>query len=225
MIPGEVGLLDQMRAFMHDRKLLCYLADLFLENINPDHQFVKSRTNEFLIGFPYQSYELVFLHSAILAAGATFSDREDAGLIGDSFAEYAESLAFTCCRRSPSLAVVQGLCILSWRSLALGRDQFGWMYISMAAGIAVHLRLHVLALDETTTLQASSEDIQTFWMFFIIDRTAISILGRNCALSWRRVNVPDFETSFCSPTADLAQISFAWQCKLWYLHDQYMDQM
>ncbi|RDW70960.1 hypothetical protein BP6252_07523 [Coleophoma cylindrospora] len=226
-IPGQIGLSNQMLAYIHDRELLCYLADLFLEHINPDHQFVVYRSNEFVIGYPYQSYELVFLHNAILATGAAFSDRDDAELIGDSFAEYAESLAFICCRRSPSLAVVQGLSILSWRSLALGRDQFGWMYISMAAGIAVHLRLHVLALDEITrgSLQASPEEIQTFWMFFIIDRTAISILGRNCALSWRRVNVPDFETTFCNPTADLSQISFAWQCKLWYLHDQYMDQI
>ncbi|CCF46228.1 hypothetical protein CH063_15046 [Colletotrichum higginsianum] len=204
------------------------MADLFLANINREHQFTPyTTTADFLPGYPYQAPDEAFLHSAIIATGTAFSSRPDARVVGDAFAEFAEGLVLTCCRQNPTVRVIQGLSMMSWRSLALGRDHFGWMFISMAAGMCVHLRLHVLALDECTArqLEATEQEVRTFWMFYIIDRTAISILGRNCALPWRRVNVPSFDTTFESSTADLAQVSFAWQCRLWYLQDQYMDQV
>jgi hypothetical protein len=210
-----------------DQGRIYALAALFFEHINDDHQFTSYRSGDHFKDFPSQSIDRAFLHSAILATGATFEHRKDSTLIGDAFAEFAESLVFKCFRDSPSLHIIQGLCILSWRALALGRDHFGWTFISMAAGMAVHLRLHVLALDEFSgrSLKPGLLDIQTFWTFYMTDRTAVSILGRNCVLPWRRVNVPSFETTFCSDEADLAQVSFAWQCKLWYMHDQNMDQM
>lgn len=218
---------DNVLQYCQDHALVHELAQLFLDHINREHQFTYYKTTDFLVGYPYQNLDLTFLHSAIIAVGATFSHRPDALTIGDAFTEFAESLTFPCARQSPSLCVLQGLCMMSWRSLAIGRDHFGWIFISMAAGICVQLRLHVLALNEfdDRALEPTPEEIRTFWMFYIIDRTAISILGRNCALPWRRVNVPNFDTTFTSETADLEQISFAWQCKLWYLHDQNMDQM
>lgn len=209
--------------------LLYELASSFLENINAEHQFTGYKTTDFLVSYPNQRCDLAFLHSAILASGATFSktNTPEQHHIGDEFARFAESLIFTCFRESPSIAVVQGLCILSERALALGRDHFGWTFISMAAGMSVHLRLHVLALDECAarSFKPSRDDIRTFWMFYMTDRTAISILGRNCVLPWRRVNVPKFDTTFDHANADISDISFAWQCRLWYLHDNYMDQM
>ncbi|KAJ0135308.1 hypothetical protein CTA2_2337, partial [Colletotrichum tanaceti] len=219
---------EQILAYCRQEGLVHEMAGLFLDNINREHQFTPyTTTADFLGGYPYQAADEAFLHSAIVATGTAFSSRPDARVVGDAFAEFAEGLALTCCRRSPSLRVIQGLSMLSWRSLALGRDHFGWIFTSMAAGMCVHLRLHVLALDECTArrLEATEREVRTFWMFYIIDRTAISILGRNCALPWRRVNVPSFDTTFESSTADLAQLSFAWQCKLWYLQDQYMDQV
>lgn len=218
---------DNVLALCRDPVLLHELAQLFLDHINNDHQFTLYTSTNFLAGYPYQSLEETFLHSAILATGATFSRRPDALVIGDAFAEFAESLCFPVARKTPTLEILQGICMMSWRSLAIGRDHFGWIFISMAAGVCVHLRLHVLALNEfdARSLQPTAKEIQTFWMFYIIDRTAISILGRNCALPWRRVNVPNFDTTFTSETADLSQVSFAWQCRLWYLHDQNMDQM
>ncbi|KAF6823679.1 zn 2cys6 transcription factor [Colletotrichum musicola] len=218
---------ESVLAYCQQEGLIHEMANTFLQNINKDHQFTRYTNTNFLHGYPYQAPEEAFLHSAMIAAGTTFSLRPDAMRIGDAFAQFAESLVFTCCRHNPTVKVIQGLSMMSWRSLALGRDHFGWMFISMAAGMCVHLRLHVLVLDECSArqLEASEQDIRTFWMFYIIDRTAISILGRNCALPWRRVNVPSFDTTFESSTADLSQISFAWQCKLWYLHDQYMDQV
>ncbi|KAF7550245.1 hypothetical protein G7Z17_g5867 [Cylindrodendrum hubeiense] len=218
---------EQIISYCQDMELMQEFASLFLNNINQEHQFTSYVSTDFLIGFPYQSMEDVFLHCAIIATGSTFSARPEAAKIGDVFAEFAESLVFSCCRQMPSIKVIQGLSMCSWRSLALGRDHFGWIFISMAAGMCVHLRLHVLALDECDArrLEASEQEIRTFWMFYIIDRTAISILGRNCALPWRRVNVPSFDSTFESSMADLAQVSFAAQCQLWYLHDQHMDQV
>ncbi|OHF02570.1 fungal specific transcription factor domain-containing protein [Colletotrichum orchidophilum] len=218
---------EQVLVYCRQKGLIYEMADLFLENINQEHQFTPHTTTDFLHSYPYQTPDEAFLHSAIIATGTTFTRRPDATLIGDAFAHFAESLIFTCCRQNPTLKVIQGLSMMSWRSLAMGRDHFGWMFISMAAGMCVHLRLHVLALDECEArqLEATEQEIRTFWMFYIIDRTAISILGRNCALPWRRVNVPDFEMTFESSKASLGQVSFAWQCKLWYLHDQHMDQV
>lgn len=218
---------EQVHVYCRQEGLIHEMASLFLQNINQEHQFTTYKTADFLQGYPYQNSDEAFLHSAIIATGTTFSQRPDAIMIGDTFAQFAESLVFTCCRQNPTVKVIQGLSMMSWRSLALGRDHFGWMFISMAAGMCVHLRLHVLALEECKArqLEASDDEIRTFWMFYIIDRTAISILGRNCAMPWRRVNVPNFDTTLESSTADLAQIAFAWQCKLWYLHDQHMDQV
>ena len=213
--------------YWRDPALLESLASLFLQHINQDHQFTEYTTTDFLQGFPSQPIDRTFLHAAIFAVGSTFSKDPDARAIGDAFEEYAESLAFLCCRYRPSLSAVQGLAMLSWRCLALGEDHFGWMYISMAAGMAVHLRLHVLALDEFAgrAFKPTPSDIHTFWMFFMTDWSAISILGRNCVLPWRRVNVPDFASTFGGEEPTLDQLSFAWQCKLWYMHDQNIEQM
>ncbi|KAK1959639.1 fungal-specific transcription factor domain-containing protein, partial [Colletotrichum sublineola] len=218
---------EQILAYCRQQGLVHEMARLCLEAINREHQFTSYTTLDFLQSYPYQPADEAFLHSALIATGATFSRRPDAMIIGDTFAEFAENLILSCCRQNPTVKVIQGLSMLGWRSLALGRDHFGWMFNSMAAGMCVHLRLHVLALEECEArrLEATEQDIRVFWMFYIIDRTAISLLGRNCALPWRRVNVPSFDTTFESSTADLYQISFAWQCKLWYLHDQYMDQI
>ncbi|KAJ5387943.1 hypothetical protein N7509_010484 [Penicillium cosmopolitanum] len=203
------------------------LANLFLDCINGEHQFTQYETSAAFSTFPDHPPDLLFLHAAMLAAGATFESQSDSSELSDDFAELSESLIFTCFRHAPSICVIQGLCILSWRSLASGQDHLGWTFLSMAAGMAVHLRLHVLALDEIAaqSVKPPLETVQTFWSFYMTDRTSISILGRNCILPWRRVNVPAIETYFHDGKCDIAQISFAWQCKLWYMHDQNMDQM
>lgn len=203
------------------------LANLFLHCINGEHQFTQYETSEAFSTFPDHPPDLLFLHAAMLAAGATFENQPESLKLSDGFAELSESLIFTCFRHAPSMYVIQGLCILSWRSLALGQDHLGWTFLSMAAGMAVHLRLHVLALDEIAaqSVEPSLETVQTFWTFYMTDRTSISILGRNCILPWRRVNVPAIETFFHYGKCDISKISFAWQCKLWYMHDQNMDQM
>lgn len=210
-----------------DSERIRSLADLFLNCINGEHQFTQYETSEVFSVFPHHPPDLLFLHAAMLAAGATFENQPDSLDLSDEFAQLSESLVFTCFKHTPSIYIIQGLSILSWRSLALGHDHLGWTFLSMAAGMAVHLRLHVLALDEVAAPSGkpSLETVQTFWSFYMTDRTSISILGRNCILPWRRVNVPDIETFYHNGQVNLAQISFAWQCKLWYTHDQNMDQM
>ncbi|KAJ5542176.1 hypothetical protein N7461_008179 [Penicillium sp. DV-2018c] len=203
------------------------LATLFLDCINQEHQFTQYETPQFFLQSADQGTDRLFLHAAMLATGAAFENKKDSLSLSDQLAELSENLVFKCFRQSPSIYVIQGLCILSFRSLALGHDHLGWTFQSMAAGMAVHLRLHVLALDEFDTASTNTglAEVQTFWTFYITDRTSISILGRNCMLPWRRVNVPAIETFFPNDGTSLAKLSFAWQCKLWYMHDQNMDQM
>ncbi|KAJ5547403.1 hypothetical protein N7494_004988 [Penicillium frequentans] len=213
--------------YAKDRDRILRLAALFLENINGEHQFTRYQSTAPFSNFSENPLDIVFLQGAILAAGATFENQEDSLKLSDDFAELSENLVFTCFRHAPTIHIIQGLCILSWRSLALGHDHLGWTFLSMAAGMAVHLRLHVLALDEiaTKSIKPSLETVQTFWSFYMTDRTSLSILGRNCGLPWRRVNVPPIESFFSGGEEDLTQVSFAWQCKLWYMHDQNMDQI
>ncbi|KAJ5381339.1 uncharacterized protein N7496_003767 [Penicillium cataractarum] len=203
------------------------LASLFLRHINGEHQFTRYKTTEPFSSYPDEQADLLFLHSAMLAAGATFEHQPDSLEVSNQFAELSESLVFTCFKNAPSIHIIQGLCILSWRSLALGHDHIGWAFLSMAAGLAVHLKLHVLVLDEVASqhLKPTIASAQAFWSFYMTDRTSISILGRNCILPWRRVNVPTIDAFFSEGEGDLTELSFAWQCKLWYMHDQNMDQI
>ncbi|KAJ5660570.1 hypothetical protein N7507_007021 [Penicillium longicatenatum] len=202
---------DHISDYAKDRNRIHSLAALFLKHINGEHQFTRYKTTTPFSDFPGNSLDIVFLHGAILAAGATFENQPDSLKLSNDFAEFSENLVFTCFRHAPTINIIQGLCILSWRSLALGHDHLGWTFLSMAAGMAVHLRLHVLALDEiaTKSIKPSIETVQTFWSFYMTDRTSLSILGRNCGLPWRRVNVPPIESFFSGNKEDLTQISFA----------------
>ncbi|KAJ5634919.1 hypothetical protein N7528_002761 [Penicillium herquei] len=210
-----------------DRARVERLAGLFLQHINSEHQFTQYKTTDSFSCFPDQKADVLLLHSAMLAAGATFEHRHDSLEVSNQFAELSESLVFACFKNASSIFAIQGLCILSWRSLALGQDHIGWAFLSMAAGLAVHLKLHVLVLDEVASqhLQPTRAKAQTFWSFYMTDRTSISILGRNCVLPWRRANVPAIDAFLSGEDADLAELSFAWQCKLWYMHDRNMDQI
>ncbi|KAF3389447.1 hypothetical protein F1880_003350 [Penicillium rolfsii] len=231
-----VGIPQQIQAYSPNRAIpecgkdstrVINLTSLFLQHINGEHQFTRYKTTASLSNFPDEQADLLFLHSAILAAGATFEHQADSLEVSNQFAELSESLVFTCFKNAPSIKVIQGLCILSWRSLALGYDHVGWVFLSMAAGLAVHLKLHVLVLDEIASqhLKPTLASAQAFWSFYMTDRTSISILGRNCILPWRRVNVPTIDAFFSEGEVSLTELSFAWQCKLWYMHDQNMDQI
>ncbi|KAI9155588.1 Nitrogen assimilation transcription factor nit-4 [Paramyrothecium foliicola] len=221
--PQEIVCYSRDTAFLED------ICNAFLDSINKEHQFTTYDSPSLIHGYPLQPLDDVFLHTAILAVGASFLGARDKQMeqASEVFARYAETLLFDCCRLNPSLAAVQGAAMLSFRSLALGRDHMGWAFISIAGGLCVHLRLHVLALDGISVkpLQPSVAEIRTFWMYYFVDRSAITILGRNCALPWRRFKVPMLDTTFELGSAELDQVSFAWQCRLWYMHDGALDQI
>jgi hypothetical protein len=208
------------------------LRDLFVAYVNPFQQFVEVST---LSKPPNQSpadISLDLLQSAICAAGACFADRSDLKEVGELFALHAESLALPCCQLFPNLIVIQALNILCWRDLSLEHENMAWLYNSMAASLCTHLGLHVGSLKDLkdahgsakTSIEERNSKIRTFWQFFLVDRIATSLLGRQCTLPWRRVRSPSFDSTF-SHIPSLDAIAFDHQCKLWLLHDQYMDQM
>ena len=104
------------------------LFGLFMEHINPYHQFLDN-----LSVFSSQStYPLVglsteFRTNAVLAAGACYASSDRAALLGQAYATRAEEMMLRCCRDNPSLALVQGLAILTWRELSLGREHTAWV--------------------------------------------------------------------------------------------------
>lgn len=61
--------------YCRDQSLIHGLADLFLDNINGEHQFTGYiSSSDFLVGYPqHQTPGHTLLHSAILATGAVFS--------------------------------------------------------------------------------------------------------------------------------------------------------
>ncbi|KAH0442471.1 hypothetical protein CcaCcLH18_01513 [Colletotrichum camelliae] len=118
---------DEIIRYSRDSDLLSKLASVFLDNINQEHQFTPYTSTSFLDQYPYQSIDETFLHTAILATGAAFLASRDLNMakVGEDFAKYAEKLVFDCCRYRPSLSVIQGMCILSFRSLSIGKDHLG----------------------------------------------------------------------------------------------------
>lgn len=52
-----------------------------------------------------------------------------------------------------------------------------------------------------------------------------SLMGRNCMLPWRRLEVPDFLQAVAGTVPTLDEVVFDHHCKLWFMHDQHMDKM
>lgn len=227
-VRADAPYLDVTRQnWVHDPGLNQSLVDLYMEHVNPYHFFIEDLPNVAMLTESDTPLQLRFLQATILAAGALYANDAQTVLAGQAFEVYAENIALKCCRDCPSLGVLRGLAILSWLELSHGNDNMGWMYNCMAASLALHLGLHVIGLSELQGSQAISLEsrlsrIRAFWSFFLLDRMATSLLGRNCALPWRRVRVPALDLG--GPLIE-AERAFTLQCRLWYLHDQYMDQI
>ncbi|PMD33962.1 hypothetical protein L207DRAFT_498539 [Hyaloscypha variabilis F] len=216
--------------FSNDVALKHSLISLFMTHINPIHQFVQSSTVLIAENYPTQKTTLNLLYCAVFSAGACFAEEVYVKQAGDSFAAHADTIALQSCRSQPSIFGIQALSILAWRELTQERHNIAWIYNSMAGGLALGLGLHVIGLQALSDpsyapLQEERETrIRTFWAFFLFDRMATSILGRNCTVPWRRVDVPNMNT-ILGPDASIDDLSFSYQCQLWFLHDQYMDQI
>ncbi|KAI8687498.1 Zn(2)-C6 fungal-type domain-containing protein [Fusarium keratoplasticum] len=174
------------------------------------------------------------LTCTILAAGALFSDDSESKALGDKMADYAESVILQICRERPSVETVQAFSILCWRELGLDNENMAWMYDSMAASLALHLGLTVSSLEnldksgrrETAGVRAPSSQplrIRALWSTLLLDRIATSMRGRNCIIPRRRVQSSTFATATPDPSQD--EVVFDHHCRLWFIHDQYMDRI
>lgn len=157
------------------------LVSLFVKHVNSIHHFVDDASITALEQAEplYES----FLGSAILAAGAVYSDHVEDIRFGDQMAAAVEAVALETCRKTPNLATVQALCIMCWRELGLGRDNMTWMYNGMACALALHLGLTVSPLqpascifDESMSelMQSQYQRLRTLWSVVLLDRQVTS---------------------------------------------------
>ncbi|KAL6351704.1 hypothetical protein LRP88_15021 [Fusarium phalaenopsidis] len=210
-----------------------HLVSLFITFVNPVHQFVdQSRLGSLEANPHFNTVDI--LTCTILAAGALFSDDSESKSLGDKMAHYAESAILQICRERPSVETVQALSILCWRELGLDNENMAWMYNSMAASLALHLGLTVSSLEnldksgarETAGVRAPSSQplrIRALWSTLLLDRIATSMMGRNCIIPWKQVQASTFATATPDPSQD--EIVFDHHCRLWFIHDQYMDRI
>ena len=116
-------------ALSQDTALKQHLAKLFVEKVNPYHQFIEIESLDSINAFPTEEVERSILYSAIFAAGAYFSNTPNAKRIQTACTNYAESISMMACRTKPSLHVIQALSIMSWLELNEERDTTAWVYL------------------------------------------------------------------------------------------------
>ncbi|KAH8892704.1 hypothetical protein GQ53DRAFT_718307 [Thozetella sp. PMI_491] len=205
------------------------LVTIFSDHLNKQHFFVDPTTLETVTH--YLDLKIAspasLLRGAILAAAACLAQRPDAYNIGIAFSFYAESIVQHCCRSHPCVAVLQALTILCWRDLTLDNEHMAWTYNCMASGLATHLGLHVMALQNLNgvPLEDRKARIQAFWQCFRVDRIATFSLGRQCVLPWRRVRTPHLETALDDDSMSLPQLAFDYECRLLFIFDKFMEQI
>ncbi|KAH7329655.1 hypothetical protein B0I35DRAFT_420624 [Stachybotrys elegans] len=224
---SEHGSATSMDALVQDdSKIASKLVELFDRHINTVHQFVDSSVIRDIASGTRDDGD--FLKCAILAAASLFSSEPGDKRYGSSMARFVESQALQMCRIYPRPETVQALSIMCWRELGLNDENMAWMYNSMAVGLALHLGLHVSSLrnlkQNASTEASELVRLRTFWSTVLIDRIATSLLGRNCMLPWKRAHAsPAVNLFTVNPTLD--ELVFDHHCRLWFIHDQYMDRI
>ncbi|OJI81110.1 hypothetical protein ASPTUDRAFT_193027 [Aspergillus tubingensis CBS 134.48] len=226
-IPGPSSVQQQQQPLMSDQ-VDWHLIDLFARFINPTQQFVDPETLHILRG-DNLSPGLRLIKTAVLAAGALFADDARSKALGGEAAAVVDATALQLCRQSPDISTIQALSIMSWRELSLEQHNMAWMYNSMCASLVLHLGLPA---SITPDIGAGSPELGHFpqdtrrlralWSSVFLDRIATSLLGRNCLLPWKRIKAPSF-LSAVGPSPSLDELAFDHQCRLWFIHDQYMD--
>ncbi|PYH46223.1 uncharacterized protein BP01DRAFT_338683 [Aspergillus saccharolyticus JOP 1030-1] len=211
-----------------------YLLDHFVRYVNPIHQFLDGELLSRLHGDSLSS-ELRLIKTAAMAAGAVYSDDLPSRTVGEEAAAIVDAMALQLCRQSPSVSTVQALSIMSWRELGLEQHNMAWMYNSMCASMALHLGLPVHIAEDGKESNRGDVNagrksemhhlrLRALWSSVFMDRIATSLLGRNCMLPWRRIDAQSF-ISTVGPTPSLDELAFDHQCRLWFIHDQYMDRI
>ncbi|GLA04720.1 hypothetical protein AnigIFM60653_004779 [Aspergillus niger] len=207
-----------------------HLIDLFACFINPIHQFVVPETLHKLRG-DNLTPGLRLIKTAVLAAGALFADDARSKALGGEAAAVVDATALQLCRQSPDISTIQALSIMSWRELSLEQHNMAWMYNSMCASLVLHLGLPVgippdigAGSPEPGHSPRDTQRLRVLWSSVFLDRIATSLLGRNCMLPWKRIKAPSF-LSAVGPSPSLDELAFDHQCRLWFIHDQYMDKI
>jgi hypothetical protein len=206
-----------------------YYSTLFFEKVNPFFQFFPDDNIEMLLAsVEFEPTQRLVRH-AILVSGALQSTGGFAENTIEQNIVAASDLTLHCSRASPSEILVTAFSILAVSELTMDNFNTGWMYNCMAGAMSSHLALHASNLETLTdntpqqTL-ASSVRLRAFWSYFFVDRIATTLLGRYCTTPWQRVNVPLLKTAGVE-SRDLDEMVFEHQCRLWRIHDRYMDQM
>ncbi|OOO08593.1 Zn(2)-C6 fungal-type DNA-binding domain [Aspergillus oryzae] len=218
-----------------------YLLDVFANLINPIQQFVDSETLDQLRGDDL-SHGLRLVKTAALAAAALVADGPQSKAICDEAAAAFDKTALQLCRELPEISTIQSLSIMSWRELGLEQHNMAWMYNcsdfygkAMCASLVLHLGLPVIITPDRgpasrapgeLSAESRTRDsrLRTLWSSVLMDRIATSLLGRNCLLPWKRIKCPSF-LSAVGPSPSLDELAFDYQCRLWFIHDQYMDKI
>ncbi|KAJ5338203.1 hypothetical protein N7452_004931 [Penicillium brevicompactum] len=178
---------------------------------------------------------LRLVKTAVLAAAALFADDAQSKAIGDEAAAAFDKTSLQLCRELPEISTIQALSIMSWRELGLEQHNMAWMYNSMCASLVIHLGLPVIMTPEEEPVSQTSGELsteskiratrlRTLWSSVLMDRIATSLLGRYCLIPWRRIKCSSF-LSAVGPSPSLDELAFDSQCRLWFIHDQYMDKI
>ncbi|KAH8662587.1 hypothetical protein BX600DRAFT_466616 [Xylariales sp. PMI_506] len=215
------------------RRLGEKLLGLFIRYINPVHQFIDVETLVKIQG-RILTPDLRLLRSSAIAAGSLYADALEDRMFGQAQASELEFRAMETSRSYPTISTAEALSIMCWRELSLGHENMGWMYNGMACSLALHLGLtvsslkhlqaNVAELDVPEVLQTRRLRVKALWSVVLIDRIATSLLGRHCMLPWRRVQAPSYLEVADRPVT-IDEVVFDYHCRLWFIHDQYMDRI
>ncbi|KAJ5770823.1 uncharacterized protein N7511_002874 [Penicillium nucicola] len=200
----------------HEARITNHLINLFVEFINPFHSFVDKSALDQLRGEDMNP-ELSLVKHAALAAASILADDEESRAFGNDAASAVESVLLQACRQYPS-------------SIS--------HFLAMCASMTLHLGLPVSSLHalQKSTNGDDRAGIGAAWSALLIDRIsppprkliqenriATSLLGRNCMLPWARVRAPSFIQTIATPS--VCDLAFDSHCRLWFLHDQWMDKI
>ncbi|KIW18723.1 hypothetical protein PV08_03012 [Exophiala spinifera] len=207
-----------------------HFSHIFLRFVNPIfHFFEKTSLDQSIARAPSHSLGQL-LRCAVVLAAALYSDQPGVELTVQNCVAVTERLSLVCARDTPSEHLVTAFSILALRELSVRNANMGWMYNSMAAATVNQLGLHATNLTASGTLTASevslaaSDRARAFWSFFLIDRIATTILGRNCTIPRKRIS-STFPTNMGQQSSEAEDLAFQYQCRLWDIHDRYMDQI
>ncbi|PYH94821.1 hypothetical protein BO71DRAFT_419028 [Aspergillus ellipticus CBS 707.79] len=227
--PMRTGFLDNsidpQRLYASETTHRKNLIDIFIRLINPVHQFLNiASISQIQQDNLSPQHDLV--QTAVLAAGALLSDDPASDAFGCVMASKVEESVLQSCRQYPSVLVIQALSIMCWRELALDQHNMAWMYNSMCGSMLLHLGIPAISLhnpkdyevelgDQSPNLNTHSIQLRALWSSVFLDRYAAVAAVRTSCLHL----ILSRSSSF------LNALAFDHHCRLWFIHDQYMDRI